>query len=221
MADGGVVERCLNCGKLHDTGNCDYPSFLHSCSSCNIISIDGNHHDPPCKPNNGKSSFRRNIYSVEPIELFRIRLSDKNEWFHVLDAESGEMTMAREGLVMQSPGAEVTFNFEFKPNANPIVICKATAVKRFTVLLAKPIQSAWRFRARLIPTIDTGLLCFPMRKAITRVRGKLVVPDEFKYNAAIIIGIWSTNTTSKVQFKVRASSDGKITDDPFNFTMVP
>lgn len=132
------------------------------------------------------------------------------------DAESGEMTMARDGLVMQSPGAEVTFNFEFKPNANPIVICKATAVKRFTVLLAKPIQSAWRFRARLIPTIDTGLLRFPMRKAITRVRGKLVVPDEFKYNAAIIIGIWSTNTTSKVQFKVRASSDGKITDDPFN-----
>lgn len=55
-----------------------------------------------------------------------------------------------------------------------------------------------------------------MRKAITLVGGKYVLPDEFKYNAAIIIGIWSSNPTSKVQFKVRASSDGNITENPFN-----
>lgn len=216
MADGGVVERCLNCGKLHDTGDCDYPSFMHSCSSCNIISIDGDQHDPPCNPKNGKSSFRRNIYSVKPIELFRMRLTNKNEWFYVLDAESGKMKMAHDDLIMQSPGTEATFRFEFKPNSSPTVICTATALKRFAVLLATPIQSAWRFRARIIPTNDTGLLCFPMRKAIPSVQGKLVVPDDFKYNAAIIIGIWRANPKSKVQFKVFASIDGKSTENPFN-----
>lgn len=108
MAEGGV-ERCLNCGKLHSTENCDYPSFLHSCSACNIISIDGANHDPPCKTNNGRSSFRRNIYSVKPFELFRIRLNNPGDWFYVLDAESGKMVIVRDGLVMNSPGAEVTF----------------------------------------------------------------------------------------------------------------
>lgn len=135
MAEGDLVERCLNCGNLHATGDCDYPSFLHSCSACNIISIDGDDHDPPCSPNNGKSSFRRNIYSIQPIELFRIRLSNKNEWFYVFDSESGKMTMAHDDLIMQSPGAEATFRFEMKPDDYPTVICTATSLKRFTVLL--------------------------------------------------------------------------------------
>lgn len=61
-----------------------------------------------------------------------------------------------------------------------------------------------------------GLLCFPMRKAITSIRGKFVLPEEFKYSAALIIGVGSLSSTSIVQFKVRANSGGKIKDNPFN-----
>lgn len=208
---------CIICGENHDTANCRSPIFPTPCSQCFVTSLNGNDHESPCMPYSKTSSFRRDIYAVNPVELFRMKLMNADDWFYVLNPITKDFEMVNSDLRLQSAPAECTFSFSMLLNGQRVLSCDATTLTRFTVLVAFIVDGQWRFRFRFLVTDDCGILCFPMRKACPEVDGEYFIPKDFRYNTALVIGIGTKEIQCRMKLRIQASLNANINNDNQDF----
>lgn len=202
---------CYICkGRSHQTSECTFPNYLHQCSRCFVVSLDEGSHL--------QSSFRRNVYGSQPVVLFKIRLENSADWIKVFDAQNGSFDVVRENTSFISPATEGLFELKSDENGKQMVSYSAVSIKRFSVLVAVFANHKWRFRLRIVLTEDRGILCFPMRTTFDTVNGKHMIPEGFRYNTPLILGIGTTGEQSTLRFKISASTNGIVvdTEDQFN-----
>lgn len=196
---------CYNCGAPHDIASCVLPNLHHSCAHCHITPFDGAEHLTPCTPVN---SIRRNIYGAQPIDLFKMKLANQSDWFHIFNKHTWEMDMVDENSTFLSPATEELVEFATTTTGEQVASFSATSLKRSVVWVAVFTARKWRFRYRIVVTDDKGVLCFPIRTSFDSVNGRHIIPEGFRYNTTLIIGIGSTADKIEIRFKVFAKTTG-------------
>lgn len=207
-----AITKCYNCDGLHNTAGCTFPNFFQRCPYCLVVSFDGKDHLPPCKPLDSISSFRPNVYAIQPVELFTINVVKSSNWFNIFDFETKHFDVVKGNIKYLSAVTEGIFEFTMNDNGERLLRYSGVSMKRFSILVAVFVAKQWRFRLRILVTEDRGLLCFPMRTTFDSIDGKFIIPHGCEYNTPIIVGIGSTSDQFKLKFKVSASPNGKIID---------
>lgn len=199
--------KCINCGGNHMTGSCDYPNFLHRCHRCLVTSLNGTGHQSPCYPENTVSCFRSDVYASSLIELFTIRFADTETNLFNFDNSNQEFSPLTDKFKYLSPSREGIFTASKTLTGNRTITYEASSVKRFSIIFAVFKDNRWRFRFRALFSPTDGILCFPMYKTFYNQGRSLVIPDEFKFNTVLVIGLNSPNIEFKVNFKVFCQSE--------------
>lgn len=106
--------------------------------------------------------------------------------------------------------------FEVRSVKGKLVIgFNATLLKRFSVAVAYFIDGLWRLRYRIVTTLQSGVLCFPLCKTLQNQNGVHRIPAEYDANTALIIGIAPAGFESEVTLRGYANETGCI-DNDFN-----
>ncbi|XP_031626191.1 uncharacterized protein LOC116342644 [Contarinia nasturtii] len=180
-------EKCLNCGLVHNTDDCDFPSLIRRCPRCLVTSVNGENHTTPCYPTHTVAQFRTNVYGLTPTRMFSIRFQDI-DWVYHWDKNTGSFEHVTDDFMLLSPATEGIFRSGSSSTSRAIHY-DAVSAKRFSVLIAVFDGSRWRFRIRVLCSPTDGVICFPLAKTFYNQGRQLILPDEYKMNTALVIGI--------------------------------
>lgn len=110
------------------------------------------------------------------------------------------------------------FSFKKTTNGRKILTYSATAIKRFSIIIAFWHKSAWRIRTRIVVSLTNGVIAFPLTKTLFMENGRIFAPNEYKSNTALFIGLHSPADEIKLVLRVYANANGKdiFKSDQFN-----
>lgn len=201
----GVQITCLNCSKVHDSGYCMYPFYWVPCCRCIVFSLDGSGHMMPCGEVNTISPFRDIILSQPLIAMYTMRLSKRLGDMLFLNRESGRFELFENKQRLTNSYIEGLFMFKSTENYN-VLSYGASTFTRFSVVIAVLSNGYWRARFRVVTSNIHGLLVFKLRNTIPIQNGRVILPDEFKKNTVLVLGIKPSSYAVKVEFRVFANT---------------
>lgn len=90
----------------------------------------------------------------------------------------------------------------------------ATALIRFSVVVAFYTFNEWRFGYRIVVTFRNGILVIPIfNRPLENRDGSYHFPDEFQFNTALILGINLIEAASIANLEIFANGDGFFNDN--------
>lgn len=207
---------CHNCGRRHETENCEFPLYTIHCRGCLVASIDGSGHQKPCDPVNKVSFLRSNVLAEELITLFELTC-DKSEVgaYYMHGNNFLEIT---QGFELLSQPAQSLLTVQNLPDNKIGLLMQQSSVKRCGVLIAVMDPAGkWFLRFRIVVTVAHGVLVFPIfhRRALRVTNGQFEIPGDCN-NTIAVIGFKLKQPSFYAKLKVHANSNGIIDKDNFN-----
>lgn len=183
------------------------PQMLHRCPDCLLITPNGEGHTNPCPPRHTISVPRENIFSKTMTTVFKIRLANPSYVLKVMNSETNMFMDVSSGLSLFNDIIEGVFSFKTFDSGSTVMTFEATSIKRFSIIFAVFIRNSWRLRLRLVITLKTGIIGFPLTKILYVDNGRIEIPKEYRTNTVLFFGI---HATDDIQLAVRvfANSSG-------------
>lgn len=103
---------------------------------------------------------------------------------------------------------EGIFSFDTHTNGKKIMTFKATAIKRFSIILAFWHNRAWRIRSRIVVSLTNGVVAFPLTKMLFNENGRVFVPDEYKLNTVLFMGMHTLTNEVNASLRIYANASG-------------
>lgn len=207
------IKVCFNCGSDHDISECNDSSHWIKCPRCLVSSMDGSGHSQSCRLKGTPSGIKSNIYALEPIEMFMMRVKNADDAVFILNKKTKAFEIVEENVTMLANCIDGIFMIGKSANGRVLIRFSATSMKRFSIEFAFLNENDWRYRFRAVITHQEGVLCFPMQRSVGKTGEKYVFPDE--NNTVLVLGIRSASENSLVGFRVLANSSGTLISDGY------
>lgn len=93
----------------------------------------------------------------------------------------------------------------------------AASFKRLSFIVAVLDRNGyWRLRFRAVVTQTHGLLLFKLRSTLQKENGGFILPNEYRLNTVIILGLKPSANSLTMAFRIFANSNGLIDQHDFN-----
>lgn len=213
LASGGMLKFSH---QLYENGmpNSALPLYYLRCYRCLVISHDGSGHTSPCMPINTISKIRSDIYMKSLHRMVQLRLKRSHCDMHYLNMVSGRFESLSDIQSLFCPAVDGIFAIKTSEDYS-LISYRASTFMRFSIAIAVLINGSWRLRFRIVTSAVHGLLVFKMRSTLVLSNGRFALPNEFKLNTVLILGIKPKKSSFEVNFRVFANDVGQI--DPVNF----
>lgn len=196
------MSQCLNCGLAnHETGSCSFPLNLKKCSRCFAVSLTGVDHES-CEPAHNTISYKPLVMALKPTEIFRIRIGNKSDSFGIFNGATCTMEIIDDNntvVQLLSTATNGIFSILGDFRGERLIVYNAVTSKHFSILVAFFHQGEWNFRGRMVITPKNRILVFPMRGKLHNKNEKLIVPKSYRLNTALIIGIGTQESSTKLE----------------------
>lgn len=185
--------------------NCTVPMLYLRCYRCLVISHDGSGHTSPCMPKYTISGLRTDIYAKPIYQMFQFRVKKSDGVVHYLNIDSGRFEVL-DGQSLLCPATDGILD-SFSGEKYLRLTYSACAFKRFSIVIAVLMNGCWRLRYRIVPSAVHGILVFKMRSTLHFTNGRVILPDDFKLNTILVVGI-KPSGSFKINFRIFANEDG-------------
>lgn len=206
---------CYNCGNVHSI-ICPFPTYYQRCHRCLVISLDGSGHTAPCAQINTISGTRADIFAKKSVPLLKLRLSKQDASLHFLNTDIGqfeEMTNGQQ-LICSATDGYISMS---EANDYRYISYNAASFKRMSFIVAVLDRNGyWRLRFRAVVTQTHGLLLFKLRSTLQKENGGFILPNEYRLNTVIILGLKPSANSLTMAFRIFANSNGLIDQRDFN-----
>lgn len=183
------------------------PSYEHHCPDCLLVTPSGHGHANPCPPVHTASGLRDSIYASTMKRIFQIRFEDCHS-VQVLDEGVNRFVHVGSETKLINDIVEGMFSFKTLRGKN-LMTFEAAAMKRFCIIFAFWHKDSWRIRQRLVISLTNGLVCFPLTKTMFIENGLIKVPNDYKANTVLLLGIHTPNKELNMKVRVYANNTGK------------
>lgn len=143
------------------------------------------------------------MYAIETTPALKCRIENEKDQLFYLN-KTGDFVPIETSLKLICAANNTVVSFA--RDGKTVVTVSATEESRFSVAFAVFSNGAWRFRALVLKTTDTGAMTFPLHKSVPHVDGKYEVPAELPLTL-LVLGIHSVEAQSGV--KVMGITDGR------------
>lgn len=200
-------------GDQNEMVNCTVPMLYLRCYRCLVISHDGSGHTSPCMPKYTISGLRTDIYAKPIYQMFQFRVKKSDGVVHYLNIDSGRFEVL-DGQSLLCPATDGILD-SFSGEKYLRLTYSACAFKRFSIVIAVLMNGCWRLRYRIVPSAVHGILVFKMRSTLHFTNGRVILPDDFKLNTILVVGI-KPSGSFKINFRIFANEDGQLDTENFN-----